>query len=300
MSYFFRALGKYFSIEGRASRKELWMFFLFEILFGVGACAIDICLGTDYAVPNDPNNPLGTITLLYFAFLFIPNQTLQIRRLHDVNKSGFWWIVSFIPIIGLYPNCLVFFAESNRGPNKYGDVPENVRGYQPNVYVNVNMNQAHDGRYEARYEQYEEYASSNQDYSPPREGHRVHVNKRRPEPQSQDNYVYEENTDTDFEEEPHESSEYDEPSVETSEAPSKSRSWLPTAIAVAITLGFILFMVYLVNNSQEQNAERPKEKVELLDSKKEEALIADFLSDKNAGYASDKFHADTPLIRISM
>lgn len=311
MSYFFRALGKYFSIEGRASRKELWMFLLFEIIFGVGTCAVDIYLGTDYAVPNDPNNPLGTVSLLYCAFLFIPYQTLQVRRLHDVNKSGFWWIVSFIPIIGLYPNCLMFFAESNRGPNKYGDVPDNVRGYQPNVYVNVNMNQAPDGSYEASYERHEEYESSTQDYSHPHESHRVHVNKRRPEPRSEDNYVYEESTYTDFEKvspeviTPHatdfsESFETGEPYVEASEATSKSHSWRNTAIGIAIALGLILFIVYFVSNTLEKNAESPKEKVELLDSKNEEALIADFLSDKNAGYASDKFHSDTPLIRMSM
>ncbi|MBQ2959754.1 MAG: DUF805 domain-containing protein [Oscillospiraceae bacterium] len=316
MRYYFRALGRYFCIEGRASRKELWMFILFDFLFLLGFLCVDFYLGTTFTVDYEVYEPFmfGYIGTFYYLFSLIPGFTLKVRRLHDVNRSGFLWLVTYIPIICIYPYCLIFFAESNPHPNKYGDVPENVRGYQPNVYVNINMNQAHDGKYETSYEKYEEYEPDTQNYSTTSEEYNVHVKRHYAGKQSQDNYVYEENAYSDFEPEAPqkeqasnatcapESFEDEEPFNETE--PSKSalasRSWIVIAVVILLVIGLCFVIDSPGYGKQKQNAGGQKEILELFDTKNTEAQIAEFLSGENAGFASDRFYSDTPLLRISM
>ena len=98
----------YANFNGRASRQEYWMFFLFNIIFAFVAGFVDAFLG------------LGFLYLLYVLAVFIPGLAVGVRRLHDVNKSGWWFLISLIPIIGAIWLIILFCTDSKQGENNYG------------------------------------------------------------------------------------------------------------------------------------------------------------------------------------
>jgi uncharacterized membrane protein YhaH (DUF805 family) len=88
---------KYVTFTGRASRSEYWYFLLFGVLLSIPASIIDSTLATT-ATPG--MRPVGGLLTLV---LFLPRLSAAVRRLHDVNRSG-WWIG------GLFLFLLVFAA----------------------------------------------------------------------------------------------------------------------------------------------------------------------------------------------
>ena len=102
----------YANFNGRASRQEYWMFFLFNIIFAFVAGFVDGFLG------------LGFLELIYVLAVFIPGLAVGVRRLHDVNKSGWWLFISLIPIIGAIWLLILLCTDSNPGENNYGPSPK--------------------------------------------------------------------------------------------------------------------------------------------------------------------------------
>lgn len=99
-------INKYMDFNGRASRSEYWWFFLFCIILAI----VSILVGR----------------ILYYVVaiaLFIPSLAVAIRRLHDTDKSGWWFLITFIPVIG--PLVLLYFyiIEGTKGPNRFGNPP---------------------------------------------------------------------------------------------------------------------------------------------------------------------------------
>ena len=92
-------LKKYADFNGRASRSEYWWFFLFNFLIvTVGAIADTILLGT-------ASSDAGIIQILVSLGLLLPGLAVGARRLHDINKSGWWqllWLGSFVLIPLIY------------------------------------------------------------------------------------------------------------------------------------------------------------------------------------------------------
>lgn len=99
---YFSVLSQYAVFDGRAGRREFWMFQLANIIFAFGAGFIDGLLG------------LGFVSTLYTLALILPNIGLSIRRCHDVGKSG-WYCL--IPIY----NIVLFATEGENHSNDYGD-----------------------------------------------------------------------------------------------------------------------------------------------------------------------------------
>ena len=97
----------YANFNGRASRQEYWMFFLFNIIFAIVVGFVDGILG------------LGFLYLLYSVAVLIPSLAVGVRRLHDVNKSGWWLFISLIPIIGAIWLLILLCTDSNPGENNY-------------------------------------------------------------------------------------------------------------------------------------------------------------------------------------
>lgn len=94
-----------FKFNGRASRTEFWTFSLVNLLI------LMLC----YLVG-------GRLLVVVFELLvFLPNTSVSVRRLHDVNKSGWWYFILFIPPVSL----LVFYffiSPSDSGRNNYGEL----------------------------------------------------------------------------------------------------------------------------------------------------------------------------------
>ena len=90
MEWYLKVLSQYADFEGRARRKEYWMFTLFHGIAAVILVVIDLLLF------GDPAFFYG----VYILGTLIPAFAVSVRRLHDIGKSGWWILISFIPIIG--------------------------------------------------------------------------------------------------------------------------------------------------------------------------------------------------------
>jgi uncharacterized membrane protein YhaH (DUF805 family) len=106
---------KYLSFVGRAARPEYWYFVLFLLIGSVVLRMLDIVI-----FPASAWSPLSSI---FSLVTFLPSLAVAARRLHDIDKSGWWLLISFIPIIGWI--ILLIWASSigTRGPNRFGENP---------------------------------------------------------------------------------------------------------------------------------------------------------------------------------
>lgn len=83
-------IGKYLDFSSTIGRERFWLAYLYYMLVLIGAVAVDIILGDWFFV----------ITSIVSLVLAIPSIALQVRRLHSINKSGWWILISVIPVIG--------------------------------------------------------------------------------------------------------------------------------------------------------------------------------------------------------
>jgi uncharacterized membrane protein YhaH (DUF805 family) len=119
------AFNKYGTFSGRSSRSQYWWFFLFGIMAGLFFSILDFAiLGVD-ATSTDPNEPIGWFNLLWSLFLIIPSLALASRRLHDVNKSG-WWQLLYITIIGIILLLIWYCQKSDQVENNYGTLSNEI------------------------------------------------------------------------------------------------------------------------------------------------------------------------------
>ena len=122
MNWYLKVLKQYADFNGRARRKEYWMFFLFHIIALFVALAIDVAIGTGL---NEGGSPVGFIYAIYAFGTFIPTIAVVVRRLHDVGKSGWWYFIAFVPIIGGIWLLVLMCTDSEDGTNEYGPNPKN-------------------------------------------------------------------------------------------------------------------------------------------------------------------------------
>ncbi|RZJ51183.1 MAG: DUF805 domain-containing protein [Flavobacterium sp.] len=111
----------YANFNGRARRKEYWMFCLASLIISVILGIIDYMCGTNIIM----NGQLGIIRISYSLLVLIPGIALGVRRLHDVGKSGWLSLVIFIPLIGALWLLILACTEGEKGPNQYGADPKN-------------------------------------------------------------------------------------------------------------------------------------------------------------------------------
>ena len=111
MEYFIAVVkDNYTNFEGRARRKEYWMFFLFAFIFSTALGIIDGIIGLA---------PVGVSALFQIA-IFVPSIAVGARRLHDVGKSGWWQLLYFVLIIGWIPLIIFLCQDSDIGDNEFG------------------------------------------------------------------------------------------------------------------------------------------------------------------------------------
>jgi uncharacterized membrane protein YhaH (DUF805 family) len=111
---------KYADFEGRARRKEYWMFVLFQFIIFVGVMVLSTVGGMISSI-------LGLLFSLVFLVialgLLVPGLAIAVRRLHDTGRSGWFILLSMVPVIGLV--VLVFLClDSQPGDNQYGPNPK--------------------------------------------------------------------------------------------------------------------------------------------------------------------------------
>ena len=104
---------KYADFSGRALRSELWWFVLFGFLGGIITTIIDIMI-LGYSAES-----YGPLNLIFSVAIFIPSIAVTARRLHDVNRSG-WWQLIELTIIGILLILVWNITEGEKKKNIYG------------------------------------------------------------------------------------------------------------------------------------------------------------------------------------
>ncbi|MBU93088.1 MAG: DUF805 domain-containing protein [Chloroflexi bacterium] len=101
---------KFFIFTNRASRSEYWWFILFYTIFAT----------IPTFIPNENVVVFGYIMSL---LLFIPGIAVTVRRLHDINKSGWFILISLIPILGSIIVLVMIIERGTLGKNRFGEYP---------------------------------------------------------------------------------------------------------------------------------------------------------------------------------
>jgi uncharacterized membrane protein YhaH (DUF805 family) len=119
MNWYLKVLKQYADFNGRARRKEYWMFALFNFIFLIVAIILDNVLGLTAG-----KLPYGVFYFLYAFAVLIPGIAVSVRRLHDIGKSGWMILIVLIPLIGAIWLFVLTVMDSNPGENKYGPNPK--------------------------------------------------------------------------------------------------------------------------------------------------------------------------------
>ena len=108
---------KYSTFDGRASRSEFWWFGLFLLLVSIAATLLDFVMFSGLALE------IGLISTLFSLATILPCLSVTSRRLHDVNRSGWWQLLWFLPVIGWIVVLYWVVKKGDSGANRFGNDP---------------------------------------------------------------------------------------------------------------------------------------------------------------------------------
>lgn len=130
MKYYIDVLKNFAVFTGRARRSEFWYFFLFNTIFSIVASMIDSrVLGSTFSwnlTGETVSLPYGYVWMCYNLIVLIPGLAVSVRRLHDVGKSGWFILISLIPLIGAIWLLVLYVTDSQIGENKWGPNPKGI------------------------------------------------------------------------------------------------------------------------------------------------------------------------------
>ncbi|HEX8629288.1 MAG TPA: DUF805 domain-containing protein [Catenuloplanes sp.] len=119
MNWYLAVLKNYAGFSGRARRTEYWMYFLIHSLIYILLAVIG------YAV----SEYLLIVAVVYVLAVAVPSLAVTVRRLHDTGRSGAWFFIALLPLVGPIV-LIVFMAQAGvAGPNEYGADPKQVPAY---------------------------------------------------------------------------------------------------------------------------------------------------------------------------
>ena len=110
---------KYAIFQGRAQRAEYWYFVLFYVIVYTALGFLDGSLSR----PAD-ESPWGLLTGVFALATLVPSIAVSVRRLHDTNRSGWWLLVSLVPVLGLILLFVWFAQPGEPEANRFGPDPK--------------------------------------------------------------------------------------------------------------------------------------------------------------------------------
>lgn len=119
MEWYLKCFKQYVDFSGRARRKEYWMFTLFNLIIAVVLGFIDGILGW-----TSTEIGLGVLGGIYSLAVLLPGLAVGVRRLHDIGKSGWNYLLAFIPLVGAIILIVWFCKEGENGSNTWGINPK--------------------------------------------------------------------------------------------------------------------------------------------------------------------------------
>jgi uncharacterized membrane protein YhaH (DUF805 family) len=123
VSWYLEALKKYAVFSGRARRMEYWYFVLFNLIVLIVLELIDALLGTFNFVQG-----IGLLSGIYSLAVIIPSLAVTVRRLHDIDRTGWWILINLIPLIGTIVLLVFALTPGTPGSNRYGPDPKQATG----------------------------------------------------------------------------------------------------------------------------------------------------------------------------
>lgn len=145
MSWYLAALKNYAVFRGRARRREYWMFVLVNAIIGIALAVI----GKLAKMPDGPTfgigmsrNGLGVFGIglfsspilfqVYALATLLPFLAVEVRRLHDTGRTGWWWLFGLVPVLGQIVLVVFCARDGAAGDNRYGPDPKAaIRAQRP-------------------------------------------------------------------------------------------------------------------------------------------------------------------------
>ena len=103
----------------RSSRSEYWWATLFSVLVSLASDLINVAIAS---TPSALIFIIAILVIIFLIFMMIAGIALAIRRLHDLDKSGWWYLLIFT-IIGIIPLTIWFCFKGTEGENRFGENP---------------------------------------------------------------------------------------------------------------------------------------------------------------------------------
>jgi len=129
MEWMLMPLRRYADFSGRSRRKEYWMFVLGVIIVAVVIGIIEGILGLSGSIAG----AYGPISAVFLLAIFIPALAVQVRRFHDQDKSGWFVLLSLIPLVGGLAVLVFMCLDGTQGQNRFGPDPKDPG--QANVFA---------------------------------------------------------------------------------------------------------------------------------------------------------------------
>lgn len=118
---------RYAKFDGRATRSEYWYFILFYFILALIVTLVDVLvINPMLGLTLEQAQQGGILQIIVGLGLLIPTLALTIRRLHDIGKSGWWFLIALIPIIGALVLIYFYVQDSQVGSNLYGENPKEI------------------------------------------------------------------------------------------------------------------------------------------------------------------------------
>jgi uncharacterized membrane protein YhaH (DUF805 family) len=118
LGYWAGCYRKYATFSGRARRAEYWWYTLFNsIIYGV-LVGIGFLMGDS----DTSTTIFGFLVMVYVLIVLVPTLAVTSRRLHDTGHSGWWQVLSIVPLAGLVA-FIMTILDGNPGTNQYGPDP---------------------------------------------------------------------------------------------------------------------------------------------------------------------------------
>lgn len=114
MNAYANAMRRYFDFRGRSTRSQFWLFFLVYGIIIVAAVVVDAALGT-----SSKKGPSLLLSIVYLVHA-IPSLAVSVRRLHDIDRTGWWVLISVVPLLGLIVMGTFATKPSTPGTNRFG------------------------------------------------------------------------------------------------------------------------------------------------------------------------------------
>lgn len=127
MKYYIHCLKNYANFTGRARRSEYWFFILFHFIFMISMIFVSDFFDEFFLVEDNSLSLAALpmiLNVIYLVAVFIPTLAVTARRLHDMGKSGTWFFIYFVPLIGGIWLLVLLFSGSEPGRNKWGLNPK--------------------------------------------------------------------------------------------------------------------------------------------------------------------------------